>query len=605
VTGGTAESAPAARPGAVSLGAHALHFGLALLVVLLESLGNLKEVLRGTLVDPDSYMRLIRIREALEHGAWFGSSISHDASGQGFDTSWGHELDLCILLLRAPLLLILPPDAALYWAGAIIGPISVGLLGLVCAWAVAPLAPARWRWLAAFAVAGFPPIAGYGELGEVTHHIALAAAVVAAWGAGGRAAFGALRAGALLGLFTALGIWLSPETMPFAMLAFAAVFLAWLVEPDRPKARVLGAAGTAFLLALAVILAIDPPPAGYAAVELERLSITFLCLAFLVFALSWLPRALGTTLSVGVRAAILLVAGCAAVAIWLALFPGYLGGLSGVMTDEGAQAIAPSNAEWQSLDTPALFIAVAGPGTLAVLAALGLGIRRRGGLAGVLWLFAGLCGLGCVVLGALHLRFTPYQSAIGAMMLPVLLSLVPEDRSSSWRILLRPGLIALFLIVPPVAAQIYQPVPIYSATGADTPDGPARCPMPAAFTLLAPYSDKIVVADMNIGPELLYRTGVKIVGSLYLGNVAGTLRLRAAWRARDLDAVPAELRAAGAQYVLSCRGTRRSPFVDGPQTTLFDRLNRGDPPAWLRPVAQGDGTGWTLYEVPPALNTPS
>jgi len=69
------------------------------------------------------------------------------------------------------------------------------------------------------AVALAPPIMGYGQLGGVTHHVALAVFAVGAWGAGGRAAFGSIRSGILLGLFAGFGIWLSPEALPFGMMA--------------------------------------------------------------------------------------------------------------------------------------------------------------------------------------------------------------------------------------------------------------------------------------------------------------------------------------------------------------------------------------------------
>jgi hypothetical protein len=67
--------------GAVSSCGHIGYFVLAVTTVLLGALGNFADVARGLLVDPDSYMRLIRIREALANGHWFGYVVSRDASG--------------------------------------------------------------------------------------------------------------------------------------------------------------------------------------------------------------------------------------------------------------------------------------------------------------------------------------------------------------------------------------------------------------------------------------------------------------------------------------------------------------------------------------------
>jgi hypothetical protein len=200
-----------------------------------------------------------------------------------------------------------------------------------------------------------------------------------------------------------------------------------------------------------------------------------------------------------------------------------------------------------------------------------------------------------VALATQHIRFAPYQGTGAAMMLPVLLSCANVAALERWRPVIRPGVLALFLFGPILAGALYRPAPGYSATG--PADEAPHCLMPDAARLLAPLAGSVVMADLNIGPELLYRTRVKIVGSLYLRGLAGAMRLRAAWRARDLDTVPEELRAAGVQYVLACPGTARSPFVDGPETTLFDRLNHGDPPAWLRQLPGTAGSGWALYAV--------
>lgn len=580
----------------IPLRLHLLHFVIACVVVLVVVPVDPAQIAGGGLIDPDSYMRLVRMQEAFDHGNWFGYVVSGDASGQGQVLSWSHGLDGVLLLLRAPLLLVLPPDKALLWAAAISDPLAVGLLGLACAWAVAPLAERGWLWVAPAAIAMAPPIFGYGQFGSATHHIALTLLAVGAWGAAGRAAFGAARAGALAGLFAALGIWLSPEAVPFAMMAFCTMFLSWAVRPAPGVAAALAIAGSVFLGGIAIAVALDPPFAGHSAAELDRLSLTFLWLAAIVCALGWLPRAVAALrLDLVARIAVLGAAGAAGIALWLAIFPRYLSGLDALMTAEAAAALFPNNAEWQPLDTPALFVSVAGAGTAAALVALSFAIRRRGTLPGLLWAYAGICGAGCVVLATLHIRFAPYQAAGAAMMLPVLLSCANVPALERWKPVIRPGLLALFLFGPMLAAAFYRPETRYSATGPT--DDHRQCLMSDAARLLVPLAGSVVMADLNIGPELLYRTRVKIVGSLYLRGTAGAMRLRAAWRARDLETVPEELRVAGVQYVLTCPGTERSSFVDGPETTLFDRLNHGNPPIWLRQLPGAAGSAWALYEV--------
>ena len=125
----------------------------------------------------------------------------------------------------------------------------------------------------------------------------------------------------------------------------------------------------------------------------------------------------------------------------------------------------------------------------------------------------------------------------------------------------------------------------------------ADCSVAAASRLLAPYAGAVVLAGAGEGPELLYRTRVAIVGSLYHSNIAAFMRLRAAWLSRDLAEPSPDLAATGAQLILICPHHARWAMLDGPENTLFDRLNAGDPPPWLHAEAAAAGSAWVLYRV--------
>jgi hypothetical protein len=120
------------------------------------------------------------------------------------------------------------------------------------------------------------------------------------------------------------------------------------------------------------------------------------------------------------------------------------------------------------------------------------------------------------------------------------------------------------------------------------------CSVRDAVPLLAPYAGAVVLAHVDDGPELLYRSQVKIVGSLYHTGINGFMRLRAAWGASAVDGVPPELRAARVEYILFCQGAQS---VGAPQATLLERLNNRNPPPWLHPVAGDEAVGWRLFRV--------
>jgi hypothetical protein len=584
------------------------HFLLAVATLLVVTGATLPLVFQGALSDMDSYVRLIRLQEALDHGRWFGDAVSRSDSGHGMPVRWAHLLDGVILLFRAPLALFLPADRALFWAGALVGPVAVGLLGAACAWAPEPLVRRQWLWWAPICVASASPIDIYGVLGDATHHVPLAALAVLAWGAGARAAFGSMRAGILLGLFGALGIWLSPEAMPYAMMAFGAVFLSWCWCPSRDVAAALAAAGTTFLGVMALALLADPPHAGWLAPEIDELSISFLALAAIVCALSLLPGALCRLgLPKAARFVAMGMAGAAGAALWLLLFPGYLRGLAGIMTPEQVAAYFGHNAEFKPIVSVSLFMTTVGPAVVVAAAAVWIGLRAWGiqasRPAGVLWLYAAGCTCLGITLACVYVRFAAYPAAAAAIMLPVLLDRLSHPNLLRWRVLLRPGTIAVFLLLPLVFS-----FPQASSGGEQAGIGARSCNVKDAAPLLAPFGDKVVLANVNDGPELLYRTRVKIVGALYQAGIDGFMRLRAAWRARQLEDVPPEVRVTNAQFILICPGAEAgTAIVDGPRTTLLDRLNRRDAPLWLHPLVQDPKTGWDLYEIAPhdaALSAP-
>jgi hypothetical protein len=235
-------------------------------------------------------------------------------------------------------------------------------------------------------------------------------------------------------------------------------------------------------------------------------------------------------------------------------------------------------------------------GVLALLVLAWLAVTRRSWL----WAYAA-CTIGVtLVLAAVHIRFATYGAVAAAACLPVAVSEATTRLAGSALLpVARVALLAVAMLATRADA-------LFARKPAAAAPAGAACNLREAATLLAPFGEAVVLADVNDVPELLYRTRVRTVGSLYL-NVAGFGRLRAAWRsmpgAEPPEAVgagaPEAVRATGASLVLFCRRPGRSLLVaDLPAETLLDRLGRGDVPAWLEPVAPPGG-GYALYRIRP------
>ncbi|MBV8095264.1 MAG: hypothetical protein JO110_18940, partial [Acetobacteraceae bacterium] len=81
--------------------------------------------MRGSLVNPDSYMRLIRLQEILRQQAPL-HTVPRDGSGLGTVLHWSHLLDSIVLALACPLVPVFGWHAALYWIAVAFGPLSLG-----------------------------------------------------------------------------------------------------------------------------------------------------------------------------------------------------------------------------------------------------------------------------------------------------------------------------------------------------------------------------------------------------------------------------------------------------------------------------------------------
>jgi hypothetical protein len=440
----------------------------------------------------------------------------------------------------------------------------------------------------------------YALPGVVHHHIPVVAAIVTVCGFALRAPSDGSRAGVGMGLAAGVALVLTPEAYPFLIMAFGSVVLSWLLWPEG---RCGAAARTAGLMMLFVLLAaflLDPPYAGFGAAEIDRLSVVWvgfgLACAVAGLGLDWfgrLPRTSGAAVAGLVVAALSLGA-------WFAAFPQVALGMEGLQDRERVREMFSLVAEMQPIASLGSALTFLTPGVMG-LAVLLFITWRASGPAQWLALYAAVCLVGVIVLGFLHFRFSTYSAVAGVVLFPVGLTAAGRVPAPQ-RPLLR------FLGVPPLAAGTLRVsllgfllVPLLAvASMPAAPSGITSCDGAPAARLLAPAAGAVVLTDVNLVPELLYRTQILTVGSLYHRNPQAYGRLTAAWRAEPGDAVPVPVQATGARFVLACKGAPRPMWVaDLPATTLWDVLVAGNPPAWLTAVAEDVQSGFVLYQVKP------
>jgi hypothetical protein len=556
-----------------------LLFSAAVALNIIVGLPQWPGVLAGHLNDPDSYMRLVRIYDGV-HAGHLTNMVS------GVVVEWSRLMDAGLWALAAPLAAVLDWKPALFAAGVASGPLIAGLFAVALAFVAEPFVARRFLWIMPPATALLPALKNYAAPGVVTHHILLLALIALTAGCVARADRHDTGWNFLAGVCGGFAVWLTPETMPFVLLCYGLLFARWLERPDGVG---LAACGAGFVDVLGFGFAIDPPVGGYAVVETDRLSIVFVALGLAVFlagVLAWrLERLADRRLrrAAGLFGALLLVGG------WLALFPKVAAGPYGLLDAAQAAAFFGVIGEMQPAAATPTSFGDLWPGILGLVIAASICARRRDWA----WWYA-LAGLVLAfVLGVKFLRFAPVSTAAGA----VLAALALQKLSAHFAdrpvpaALARVSLVALLFVAPYL--------PAYAHRGAAAQTAAPACDLRAFAPALAPAAGTIVLADVNDTPELLWRSDVVPVGSLYHHGIAGFMRLRAAWRAPGAGAAaPGAVTTTGARYVLACWGAGRTLLVaDLPKTTLWDALTTGTPPPWLRPVASASGD--RLYKIIP------
>jgi hypothetical protein len=555
-------------------------------VLLSETINGYRIIGPDRLMDPDSYMRIVRIRDGLQAG-WFTHVVANDNAGKGTVVYWSHLLDAVVLTLRMPLRLVWSDPSALFEAAAVTGPLFAMLLAVVVVWATAPLmgSDRAWLWIGPFAAVLSPALFSYGLLGYVHYHLPLVVLAVAAAGCAGRAAEGRTAAGCWCGIWSAVGVWLSPEALPYVLMAMSAIGVAWCLRPAS-VAGAIRSCGTAFAAAVVAAVLIDPPYGGFLSVEIDCISIVYAVLAVLLCGAAWALASLGLHVaSVWRRIVCALLTGLIVVGIWLWLYPRVLRGLGGLVPPEDARAFFGTIAEMRPIGHDLRSMSLLLTGIFAIGAALGLAWKRRNAL----WLYAAGCGIVVVTLAAMYVRFLGYSEAIGVLMLLAMLG-----ASGSWpqargtQALLRAGVTAAFLFGPAAVAVLGGKV--------EPDDARAQCNVTAMVPELRHESNAIVLTEISDTPEILWRTPVRTVGSLYHRSIGAFIRARNAWRTAPSDGVPDAVLATGAADILACDLNHRTALVsDLPPVTLQDRLAHHEVPSWLYEV--GHAGGYHLYRI--------
>ncbi|MFQ6017097.1 MAG: hypothetical protein ACE5KF_02785 [Kiloniellaceae bacterium] len=604
---------------------------MAILLILVIQAGlvvrGVAPVLDGILLDPDGYLRLVRVRNLWQTGAWFDPVLARIGPPEGFVPHWTRPFDV-LLIAGAWLLRPLAGfETGLYWWGVLISPVLQILSLLALVWTAAPVLPRRWLWLLAFLFVAQPGVFAVFMIGRPDHHGLLGLLFIVSVGLTIRLLSQPDRVGNAVraGLVAALALWVSVESLVVAVLSIAALGLYWLLGDRRLARSLFVHAGTLFA-AVAVALLAERGWGGWNEGEYDRISVAHLTL-FSVNLVFWagvflLERRGVVPAGLARRAGwSALAAAGAGIVLWV-LYPGFLSDpLSGwddlyrtthlVQVQEMQPVLAFAGAaegSWLNrVAMPIYWLGIAVPAVpwLVYRIFASPAPERR------IWVFLGLGAGVFLPLAAAQLRWASYPeillllayAGLGGAVLDRLAMRLPEK----WLGLARPLLVAALCVWVFLPAAMSKAAGVAESSMATT----AQCPIkPLAGFLSDPAglgaAPKRVLALVEFGPELLYRTPhavLAIPNHRFQPGYAASYRIMTA---QDYALSAALLREFAVDLIVVCPGAVEDRFYESEAggRSFHQALSRGAQPAFLEPVPLPGGLSgsFKVFALRPAAD---
>ena len=562
----------------------------------------------GTVLGPDSYMRLVRIEALLEGSGWFNDVIDRANAPYGDLLHWTRPFDVLVIALAVPLAPFLGWQDALYWAGSLASPLLQLLTALAFGWAVYPFMKTKVWFFPAITILLQPVAAAAGVPGRVDHHALFLLVFVLQWGF-------LLRALAnrhdddspvWAGLLAGFGFWLSSEfLLPFLLLA-GSLGIAWLLDPHGRWRQNLRFAGAGLAMTAVALLAEHGaviPPLYYDEIGMPSLLIAMLLTAFWFSAgIDGLSRftdtVFGRVLFAGAGTVI------AATIIYVTI-PKFF---AGPMADVDPR-IGPIWLDWvlemrdlipddrESLGELIIYL---GHAALALPFLVWRIWREDDITARLPWIAILFTALAFGLVALFHVRFASYAQIAFVFGLAGLVDMVftaaAATKNDLLRGLQRGGIIVVLFIGPMVCGKII------SNAGLENFADPKKagtasevCDVQAAGLYLdddtAFPGSQIILAFLDIGPQILYHTRHQVIGTPYHRNGRGIAEGHEMLATPDIERARVLIAERRVDLILLCPDSPEKNFFssDGEEGGLFTRLNEGDLPDWIEPVELPEG----------------
>lgn len=540
------------------------------------------------LVDTDAFTRLVRVEQFAADHNWYNSDIPRSNAPYGETLHWTRPMDILLLLGAGLLTPIFGFHQALYWWGIVISPILGALSLAALAWASKPVSGVeeqRLQWL--LFIGQILLVSAY-QFGRPDHHGLLALLFIGLLGCLLRLVQPGFNRSLCLwaGVLAAVAVWVSVEALTGVVLVFIALTIMWVKE-GAGYLRKLGYFNLALLLSSGLFLLLEHHPALLLQVEYDRISSVHIFMMALAAVSIWaLSRftPMSNARRVGAALAVALIDG---LILWLA-FPEFLKGPFSQVNPAIIPIWLNQVQEVQLLwsESRALIVSLAGPMLLS-LGYLCCQIIRKSGSAQFKYLLTLLIGLLIFIpLTVYQIRWVYYYSIIVviplSMFLQQILMRMSAIRLNSLRALARAGIILFFIGGFTMLGLLLNDSAEEQQAAENKPDTRSLCAWLNDPSAEIP-SSAVILAFMDYGPEILYRTPHQVIATPYHRNDAGILfnyRVMTAADEKQAQVIISERQVD--LIILTPESAEKSVYNAGQNPPAFyNQLLEGQVPPWL------------------------
>lgn len=546
---------------------------------------KLNTSLKGAeLIDTDTYMRLVRVEQLVETGDWYDSTIYRNNYPYGDTLHWTRPLDVLLIAGGAPLIPWLGLKDALLKFGIVFSPI-IGIFSLLALiWTTKPVMSKKTQNLLLLIFIAQPLLFQIFMFGRPDHHSLLVLLFILL--------VGSLthmftktnweKYSILAGFFAAISTWISTEAIFSVIMVYLALVFLWVLNKEK-YTLMLREFSFSLLIFTSLFLLIERPVTDFiSAVEYDKISIVYVFVYFTgaVYSL-FLSRINSKNTKTRLMWAIILLIPAAA-AIWL-VYPLFFHGPMVLVNPDIVPIWLSKVSEVQPLHRSGYYFLVTYLGSAGLVLFYGFYLWKKKEYKQIskpLLLYF----IGFLIFSAL----TFYQVRMaycGLVLITIVLAFMLNNViawitkfPSSLLPLWRSGVILLFILGFPLLGMALT-ISLAEESNDESPPLPALCQYLNDYSQTEPDVET-VLAPIDYGPQILYRTDYNIISAPYHRNDSGMLFTEEVMTSNDMGKIEEMLKKRKIDLIVIPLQINEFDTIDNP-SVFFERLKRNQVPDWL------------------------